>query len=56
MAIIPDNSLGCEMMAIEFARQFGRLGEVHGRSMDAEQAAKMIAKSPPGLAQARRAA
>jgi hypothetical protein len=55
-AIIADYSSGCEMMASGFARQFWRLREVHGHSLDAEQASKMTAKPPPGLAQARSAA
>jgi hypothetical protein len=54
--IIPDNSLGRERMARRFARQFCRLGEVNGCSIDAEQAAKMTAKRPPALAQAQSAA
>jgi hypothetical protein len=43
-------SLGREMMARRFARQFCHLGEVNGYSIDAEQAAKMTAKRPPALA------
>jgi hypothetical protein len=46
----PDNPLGRTMMARWFARQFCCLGEAHGCSMGAEQAAKMTAKRPPARA------